>query len=120
MRTRAVLRMDWCKWQRTVRGRASGTDLCLALVVTIAALSIVADRSTSTPHTVTGTEWSAGEFIAVANEPNQQRLRMRSRNTVYEGDRAMIRPGVRVTVSYRNARKRYMLADRVRVDDAGQ
>jgi hypothetical protein len=62
------------------------------------------------------TEWRAGESIAVANEQTGPKgFRIGLRNTLYEGDVATIRSGVRVTVWYRNVGERSPVADRVRV-----
>jgi hypothetical protein len=90
----------------------------VALVVAFTALSVVADRTGKRQRTVTGTvtEWRGGESIAVANEQtDHQGFTIRLRNTVYEGDEGLIKPGVRVTVWYRDVRERYPVADKVRV-----
>ena len=89
-----------------------------SLVVAFVALSVLADRG-ATQRIVTGTvgEFEAGEWISVANEktaPMGFRIAWHE-TTDYEGSTAAIRPGVRVTIWYRNVGERHLVADRVRV-----
>ena len=90
----------------------------MALVVAFVGLSLVADRSASGQRVITGTvtEWRAGESIAIANQQTDpEGFGIRLRNTVYEGDTATIRFGVRVRIWYRTVGERHPVADRVRV-----
>ena len=103
----------------------------MAFVVAFIALSVVADKSAmfvglSLPSrdrprsVVTGTvtEWHAGEAIAVGSDQNPKGFAMALRHTtVYEGDISTIKPGVRVTVWYRNVSERRPVVEKVRVLD---
>jgi hypothetical protein len=68
---------------------------------------------------VTGTvkEYVAGEWISVVNEttdPTGFTIALRE-TTAFDGDVALIKPGLRVTVSYRHVAERRPLADAIRV-----
>jgi hypothetical protein len=102
----------------------------MAFVVAFLALSAVADKgamfvglsvpSRDTPWSVTGTvtEWRAGESIAVGRRQNPKGFAMTLRHdTVYEGDVHTIKPGVRVTVWYRNVGERRLVVKKVQVLD---
>jgi hypothetical protein len=102
----------------------------MAFVVAFIALSAVADKSAmfvglslhsrDRPWSVTGTvtEWHAGETIAVGRRQNPKGFAMVLRhNTVYEGDVSTIKPGVRVTVWYRNVSERRLVVEKVQVLD---
>ena len=102
----------------------------ITFVVAFLALSVVADKSAmfvglslpskDRPRSVTGTvtEWHAGEAIAVGSDQNPKGFAMALRhNTVYEGDISTIKPGVRVTVWYRNVSERRPVVEKVRVLD---
>ena len=102
----------------------------MAFGVAFIALSVVADKSAmfvglslpsqDGPSSVTGTvtEWHAGETIAVGRRQNPKGFPMAVRhNTVYEGDISTIKPGVRVTVWYRNVSERRFVVEKVRVLD---
>jgi hypothetical protein len=86
----------------------------VALVVSFLALSLVSEKRA---RTFTGNvlAWRAGEYIEVSPAPTDPRgfqIGLR-RNTIFEGDTAAIRPGVPVTVWYRNVGERRLMADRV-------
>jgi hypothetical protein len=90
----------------------------VSLVFAFVVVSELADRG-SVQRVVTGTvgEYVAGEWISVANDatdPMGFQIALRD-TTAYEGDRALIKPGIRVTVWYRNTAERRPLADKVRV-----
>lgn len=73
----------------------------------------------SAQQVVTGTigEYVAGEFLSVANEttdPMGVQIALR-KTTAFDGDPALITPGLRVTVWYRSVTERRPVADRVRV-----
>ena len=102
----------------------------MAFVVAFIALSVVADKgamfvgvslpSRDSPRSVTGTvtEWQAGEAIAIGSSRTHMGLAMTLRhNTVYEGDISAIKPGVRVTIWYRNVSERRFVVEKVRVLD---
>ena len=102
----------------------------MTFVVAFLAFSVVADKSAmfvglslpsrDRPRSVTGTvtEWHAGEAIAVGTDHNPKGFEMALRhNTVYEGDISTIKPGVRVTVWYRNVSERRLVVEKVRVLD---
>ena len=102
----------------------------MAFVVAFLALSAVADNgamfvglsvpSRDTPWSVTGTvtEWRAGESIAVGRRQNPKGFALALRHdTVYEGDISTIKPGVRVTVWYRNVGERRLVVKKVQVLD---
>jgi hypothetical protein len=89
-----------------------------SLVVAFVVLSALAYLG-APQHIATGTigEVEAGHWIAVASErtdPNGFQIALRD-TTIYEGDRASLKPGVRVTVWYRSVGERRFVADRVRV-----
>ena len=91
-----------------------------SLVVAFVVLSVLADRG-ATQRIVTGTvgEFEACEWMSVANEKTASmgfRIALHE-TTDYEGP-AAIRPGVRVTIWYRNVGERHLVADRVRMLDA--
>ena len=94
----------------------------MAFVVALVCLSLVADRSAREQRIITGTvtEWRAGESIGIArtSTPDSRGIVLRLRNTLYEGDTDTIKPGVRVTIWYRNVAERHLVADRVRLLDA--
>ena len=102
----------------------------MAFVVAFLALSAVADkgamfvglsfpiRDRSSSVTGTVTQWRAGESIAVGRKQNPKGFAMRLRHdTVYEGDISTIKPGVRVTVWYRNVGERRFVVEKVQVID---
>jgi hypothetical protein len=94
-----------------------------SLVVAFVAASALGDRG-RVQRVVTGTvgEYVAGERISVANEttdPTGVQIALRE-TTAIEGDPALIKPGVRVTVWYRNVAERRPLADKVRVLESGR
>ena len=89
-----------------------------SLVIALVAASALSDRG-GVQHIVTGTvgEYIAGERISVANEttdPTGVQIAL-TNTTAFEGEPALIKPGVRVTIWYRNAGERRPLADKVRV-----
>ena len=89
-----------------------------SLIVAFVVLSVLADSGAARRDVVVGTvtEWQVGEFISVANEQTGPKgFRIALRKTVYEGDPAAIKPGVRVTVWYRSVAELRPVADRVRV-----
>ena len=91
----------------------------VSLVVAFVVVSALADRGGGVQRVVTGIvgEYVAGEWISVANEttdPMGFQIALRE-TTAYEGDPAVIKPGIRVTVWYRSAAERRSLADKVRV-----
>ena len=89
-----------------------------ALVVAFVVLSMLANRgATQRVVTVTVTEFRARESMSVSNratDPMGFQIALRA-TTAYEGNPADIKPGVRVTVSYRNLGERRLVADKVRV-----
>ena len=102
----------------------------VAFGIAFVALSAVADKgamfvglsvpSRDRPWSVTGTvtEWHAGESIAVGRHQNPKGFAMTLRDdTVYEGDISTIKPGVRVTVWYRNVGERRLVVNKVQVLD---
>jgi hypothetical protein len=95
-----------------------------SLIVAFVVLSVLADGNATT-HIVTGTVagFQAGEWISVVNDqtgPVGHPIALRD-TTVYEGRDhhsalvPVIKPGVRVTVWYRNVSERRHVADKVRV-----
>jgi hypothetical protein len=88
------------------------------LVVAFVVVSTLPDRR-SVPSVITGTvgAYVAGEWIAISNETTDPRgVHVTVRDTTaFEGDPALIKPGIRVTVWYRSAGERRPLADKVRV-----
>jgi len=89
-----------------------------SLVVALVVASALADRG-SVQRVLTGTvgEHLAGEWISVANQttdPMGVQIALR-KSTAFEGDPALIKPGIRVTVWYRSVGERRPLADRVRL-----
>ena len=89
-----------------------------SLAIAFVMISALADRG-SVQRVVTGTvaQYVAGQWISVANDttdPMGFQIALRQ-TTAYEGDRARIRAGMRVTVWYRSAAERRPLADKVRV-----
>jgi hypothetical protein len=89
-----------------------------SLVVAFVVLSARADNA-ATHHVVTGTvaELQAGEWMSVVNgatDPTGIQFTLRE-TTSYEGNRAAIKPGIRVTVWYRSVAERRPVADKVRV-----
>ena len=88
-----------------------------SLVAAFVVLSVLADRG-ATQRMVTGTvgEFEAGDWMSVVNEktdPMGFRIALHE-TTDYESP-AAVRPGVRVTIWYRNVGERHLVADRVRV-----
>jgi hypothetical protein len=88
------------------------------LVVALVVASALADRGGVQRVVLTGTvgEHIAGEWISVANQttdPKGVHIALR-KTTAFEGDPALIKPGMRVTVWYRSVGERWPLADRVR------
>jgi hypothetical protein len=105
-------------YERERRTTSCMRTFTASLVAAFVVVSALADRG-SVQRGVTGTvtEYVAGEWIAVANEttdPTGFQIALRE-TTAYEGDRALIKPGIRVTVRYRSAAERRPLADKVRV-----
>ena len=87
-----------------------------SLVVAFVVLSVLADRGASTQHIATGTvaEVHTGEWMLVANQGMTLPVALRE-TTVYEGNPAAIKTGIRVTVWYRLVAERRPLADKVRI-----
>ena len=88
-----------------------------SLIVAFVMLSAHADRG-ATQLVVTGTvaEFHAGEWISVARSGFDPMFRIAlGETTTYDGSPAAIKPGVRVTVSYRGVGERLPKADNVRV-----
>jgi hypothetical protein len=77
----------------------------------------VLDGNTQGTLTGTVTEFHAGEWLSVATVTTDTRgFRINLRKTTaYEGSAAAMKPGVRVTIWYRNIGERYLVSDRVRV-----
>jgi hypothetical protein len=87
-----------------------------ALIVAFVVLSMLANsRATPRDVTVTVREFRARESMSVSNtyDPISFQIALRE-TTTYEGSPADIKPGVRVTVPYRNVGER-LVADKVRV-----
>jgi hypothetical protein len=89
-----------------------------SLLVAFVVASALADRG-SVQRVLTGTvaEYVTGEWISVGNEttdPMGVQIALRE-TTAFEGDPALIKSGIRVTVWYRIVAERRPLADRVRV-----
>jgi hypothetical protein len=89
-----------------------------SLVVALLVVSALTDMR-SAQRVLTGTvgEHVAGEWISVANQttdPMGFQITVR-KTTAFEGDPALIKPGIQVTVWYRSVGERRPLADRVRV-----
>jgi hypothetical protein len=90
----------------------------IASLVAFVVVSALADSGGAEPHVITGTvtEWQVGESIAVANEQTDPGgFPVALRETAYEGDPAVIKPGVRVTVWFRSVGELRLVADKVRV-----
>ena len=88
-----------------------------SLIVAFVMLSARADRG-ATQRIVTGTvtEFHAGEWISVSCDGVDPMFRVALRETTaYDRVPAAIKPGVRVTVSYRGVGERLPIADNVRV-----
>ena len=93
------------------------------LVVTFVVFSVLSEKR-ATQHTVTGTvtEFRTSEWISVAHgttDPMGFPIAVRE-TTAYEGNRAAIKAGIRVTVWYRSVGERRFVADKVRVLAATQ
>ena len=91
--------------------------LMASLFAAFMALSVLADRG-APQQVLTGTvsEIEAGEWLSVANETSDPMgTRIALRETVYERERAAIKPGVRVTVWFRTIGERRPVADKVRI-----
>lgn len=89
----------------------------VAVLVVVLLASALPRRSEQRVVTGTVTEYVAGEWISVANEttgPHGFPITVRE-TTTFVGDAAVIKPGIRVTVSFRNVGERRLLADTVRV-----
>ncbi len=86
------------------------------LAVGFVVLLVLAERGTSTQHVATGTvaEIHAGEWMLVAHPGMRLPVTLRE-TTMYEGNPAAIKPGIRVSVWYRGVAERRPVADRVRV-----
>jgi hypothetical protein len=86
-----------------------------SLVIAFVMLSVLIDNG-ATQRVVIGTvgEFEPGEWMSVANDSTRVRLALRE-TTVYDGNTAAIKPGVRVTVWYRSVAERRPVADKVRV-----
>ena len=92
----------------------------LAFVVAFVGLSRVTDRSAG-QRTITGTviRWRSDEFMTIGRQATDPGFEISLRpKTVYNGDRRGLKPGARVTVSYRNVAERRLAADRVQILDA--
>lgn len=92
----------------------------LAIVgfIALVALWSFADSGASRLGVITGTvtEWQAGRSMTVANDQTDPGgVRIALRDTRYDGDPGAVRPGVRVTVSYRFVGERWPVAERVRI-----
>jgi hypothetical protein len=87
------------------------------LVVTFVLFSVLAERR-ATPRAVTGTvaEFEAGKWLSLASHGSAMSFRIALREkTAFEGSRAAIKPGARVSVSYRIVGERRPVADKVRL-----
>jgi hypothetical protein len=94
----------------------------LAFVVSFVGLSLVTDGSARGHRIVTGTvtHWRSDGFITIARQPPDPGFEISLHpNTVYDGDMHGLKSGARVTVWYRNVAERRLVADRVRMLDAG-
>jgi hypothetical protein len=109
------------RWPKAdCRGRC-GSDSRLpafltTLVVAFVVVSAMADRGASAQRVATGTvaEVHIGNWMLVAN--GHMRLPVAfGATTAYEGNPAVIKTGIRVTVWYRGVGERRLVADRVRV-----
>lgn len=101
-----------------LRREVSWPAFIALMVFTFVVFSVLADKR-ATQRSVTGTvtEFRASEWISVANDQTGRRgfpIAVRE-STAYEGTRAAIKPGARVTVWYRSVGERRSVADRVRV-----
>jgi hypothetical protein len=88
------------------------------LLVAFVVISSLADRGANRERVITGTvvEWRADQSIKVVNQASDPRgFQIALRNTIYDGDPAAIRPGVRVTVWFKLVGERAPLAARVQV-----
>ena len=95
--------------------RTFGAFIASVLVAFIV-LSVFADSGRSTQSVATGTvaEVHAGEWMLVADQGMRVHVALRE-TTVYEGNPAAIKPGIRVTVWYRGVAERRPVADKVRM-----
>jgi|SoiMethySBSTD1v2_1073268.scaffolds.fasta_scaffold01311_19 hypothetical protein len=87
------------------------------------AVALALTNSGSTQRVLTGTvgKYVTGQLISIGNEttdPRGVQLTLRE-TTAFEGDPALIKPGIRVTVWYRGVAERRLLVDRVRVLPVG-
>ena len=88
------------------------------LFVAFVVLSLLADRGADGQRVITGTviDWQAAQLIAVARDRRDPRgVQIALRETVYDGDPRVIKPGTRVTVWYRSVGERRPVADKVSV-----
>jgi hypothetical protein len=87
-----------------------------SLAVAFVVLSALADNRRSAQRVVTGTvaEVHTGAWMLVANEGMRLPVALVDA-TVYDGNPAAIRPGIRVTVRYRHVAERRPVADKVRM-----
>ena|SRR5688572_5462333 len=90
----------------------------IASLFVVVLLSVVADRTTSRQSVATGTvaEVHGSEWMLVTNQGMRLPVAFRA-STKYEGSRAAITPGARVTVWYRSVGERRPVADKVRTFD---
>lgn len=92
--------------------------LAVFLLGVLVALWLITDRHKARMGVITGTVVVAqvGRSISVVNEQTDpQGFGITLRDTVYEGDRAAIKPGARVTVWYKSVGERHPVASKVRV-----
>ena len=89
------------------------------LFVAFVVLSLLADRGGAGQRgVITGTviDWQAAQLIAVARDRRDPRgIRIALRETAYDGDPRVIKPGTRVTVWYKSVGERRPVADKVSV-----
>ena len=93
------------------------TFIALMLVVAfVVVLSVLLDSGKSPQRVAAGTvaEVHAGEWMLVAYPGVRLPVALRE-TTIYEGNPADLKPGVRVTVWYRGVAERRPVADKVRM-----
>lgn len=85
--------------------------LIAAMLVAVVVLSVLTDKGVSTQRVGTGrvVEVHAGEWMLVASETMRVAVAL-SETTVYEGNPADIKPGIRVIVWYRSVAERRPVA----------
>jgi hypothetical protein len=88
----------------------------IALLAVVFVVLSVSRQGTSTQRVATGTvaEVHHGEWMLVARQGMRVPVTLRE-TTIYEGNPADIKPGVRVTVWYRGVAERRPVADKVRM-----